>query len=67
MSKQYDHAKLLYQVLPALYRERDKERHLEKFLNGCGLLLGQYHRTLLQRYADIFPDSDEAFDLDSQT
>ena len=39
MSKEIDHAGLLYGILPALYRERDKSGDLEKFLNGCGLLL----------------------------
>lgn len=67
MTKPYDHAELLYHILPSLYRERDESRDLEKYLNGCGLLLDQLQRTLLQRYADIFPDSDQAFELDSQT
>ncbi len=66
MIKNYDHAELLYQILPSVYRERDDSGDLRKYLNGCGLLLDQLHRTLLQRYADIFPDSDPAFDLDSQ-
>jgi hypothetical protein len=66
MIKHYDHAELLYRILPSVYRERDESRDLQKFLNGCGLLLDQLHRTLLQRYADIFPDSDPAFELDSQ-
>ncbi len=67
MSKPYDHAELLYQILPSLYRERDESRDLQKYLNGCGLLLDQLQRTLLQRYADIFAGSDPAFELDSQT
>ena len=67
MSKEIDHAGLLYGILPALYRERDKSGDLEKFLNGCGLLLDQVHNTLRQRYADIFPDSDDAYPIDSQT
>jgi len=67
MTKHIDHAELLYRILPALYRERDESGDLRKYLNGCGLLLDQLHRTLLQRYADIFPDSDPAsFDLESQ-
>jgi hypothetical protein len=67
MIKTYDHAELLYRILPAIYRERDQSRDLRKYLNGCGLLLDQLHRTLLQRYADIFPEADAAFALDSQT
>ena len=67
MIKHFDHAELLYQILPSIYRERDASRDLQKYLNGCGLLLDQLHRTLLQRYADIFPDSDTAFELDSQS
>ena len=66
MIKPYDHAELLYQILPSIYRERDESRDIERYLNGCGLLLDQLRCTLLQRYADIFPDSDEAFELDSQ-
>ena len=67
MIKHFDHAELLYQILPSIYRERDASRDLQKYLNGCGLLLDQLHRTLLQRYADIFPDSDTVFELDSQS
>lgn len=66
-AKTFNHAELLYDILPAVYRERDiKHRDLQKYLNGAGLLLDQIHNTLLQRYADIFPDSDPAFDIDSQ-
>lgn len=66
-AKKFNHAELLYKILPAVYRERDsKHNDLQKYLNGAGLLLDQIHNTLLQRYADIFPDSDQAFDIDSQ-
>jgi hypothetical protein len=66
-AKHHKHSELLYKILPQVYRERDKKNDLEKYLNGSGILLDQIHRTLLQRYADIFPDTDEAFDIDSQT
>ncbi|MBC8211745.1 MAG: hypothetical protein H8E21_11845 [Gammaproteobacteria bacterium] len=66
-AKQIDHAELLYKILPAIYRDKDSSRDLQKYLNASGLLLNQLHQTLLQRYADIFPDSDSAFGLDSQT
>ena len=66
-AKKYKHSKLLYQILPSVYRERDSSKDLQKFLNGTGVLLDQMHSTLLQRYADIFPDSDDAYDIDSQT
>ncbi len=65
--RRHDHAKVLYKILPSVYRERDNKEDLKKYLNGSGLLLNQIHNTLLQRYADIFPDSDEAFELNSQT
>ena len=67
MSKEFDHGELLYQILPALYRERDGSRDLKNYLAGCGLLLDQLHRTLLQRHADIFPDSETGADRQSQT
>ena len=60
------HAKILYQILPALYRERDKNGDLKKYLKGAGELLDQVHQTLIQRYADIFPDTDQSFSVDSQ-
>jgi hypothetical protein len=66
MIKRYDHAELLYRILPSIYRERDASGDLRNYLNGCGVLLDQLHSTLQQRYADIFPDSDSAFELDSQ-
>ena len=66
MGKPFDHAELLYRILPAVYRERDDSQDLRSYLNGCGVLLDQLHRTLLQRYADIFPAADPAFDLESQ-
>ena len=66
-SIKHNHADILYQVLPSVYRERDDSEDLKKYLNAAGLLLDQVHRTLLQRYADIFPDDDAAFDISSQT
>lgn len=66
-AKKFNHAELLYNILPAVYREKDLDHQdLKKYLNGAGVLLDQIHNTLLQRYADIFPDSDSAFDIDSQ-
>ncbi|WP_020588525.1 phage tail protein [Desulfobacter curvatus] len=61
-----DHKKILYHILPTIYRQRDTSKDLEKFLNGAGVLLDQFHKTLLQRYADIFPDDDDSFELVSQ-
>jgi len=66
-SIQHKHADILYQALPSVYRERDNSQDLKKYLNAAGLLLDQVHKTLLQRYADVFPDADPAFDIDSQT
>ncbi len=66
-AKKFKHAELLYNILPAVYREKDiKHQDLQKYLKAAGLLLDQVHNTLLQRYADIFPNSDSAFDIDSQ-
>ena len=65
-AKKFNHAELLYKILPTLYRDRDKQQDLKKYLNASGLLLDQIHQTLLQRYADIFPDSDKAYDINSQ-
>ena len=67
LNKESLHTKLLYKILPAIYRDRDDSQDLLKYLRASGLLLDQFHQTLLQRYADIFPDSDSAFDIDSQT
>ncbi|MFT6925784.1 MAG: hypothetical protein ACJAZP_001373 [Psychromonas sp.] len=65
-ARRHDHAKILYKIFPAVYRERDKRGDLKKYLNGTGVVLNQLHNTLLQRYADIFADSDPAFELLSQ-
>jgi hypothetical protein len=46
----------LYQVLPALYRERDGG-DLRVYLAACGELLDQVHQTLSQKLADNFPDN----------
>jgi hypothetical protein len=66
-ARHHDHAQMLYKILPSIYRERDQRDDLKKYLNGSGLLLNQIHNTLLQRYADIFADTDPAFELNSQT
>ena len=46
----------LYQILPAVYRNRD-DGDLEAYLAGCGDLLQQLLATLEQRLADNFPDN----------
>ncbi len=56
---------LLYQWLPAVYRERDypsadessKLGHLARYLDAHGLLLDRIRATLDQRLADAFPDN----------
>lgn len=50
------HGHNLYQIVPAVYRNRDNG-DLLKYLQGCGLLLDQIHATLVQRLADNFPDN----------
>ncbi|MFC7335829.1 phage tail protein [Haloferula chungangensis] len=49
----------LYQILPAVYRERDGG-DLAKYLDTCGELLDQFQATLQQRLADQFPDNPES-------
>ncbi|MGJ8677417.1 MAG: phage tail protein [Akkermansiaceae bacterium] len=56
MSKQPQLGRDLYQILPAVYRDRDTG-DLEKFLNVCGDLLDGVQGTLVQRLADQFPDN----------
>jgi hypothetical protein len=46
----------LYQIVPAVYRNRDAG-DLKRFFDGVGLLLDQIHATLVQRLADSFPDN----------
>ena len=58
MTQAFDHAKILYQILPSVYRGKDNG-DLEKYMQVCGALLDQVHQTLHQRYADNFPDADE--------
>jgi hypothetical protein len=50
--------KKLYRMLPSLYRERDNG-DLASYLEACGLLFDQVYQTLVQRLADLFPDSPE--------
>lgn len=63
----------LYQLLPAVYRERDNARFdaegkveepgdLGHLLDAYGGLLDQFLRTLEQRYYDNFPDRDPRLD-----
>lgn len=51
-----DHSTTLYEIVPAVYRNRDNG-DLKKYFDGTGLLLDQLHRTLEQRLADNFPDN----------
>ncbi len=52
-------AEQLYQVIPAVYRNRDEDGDLKAYLEACGVLLDQFHATLRQRMADNFPDTPE--------
>ncbi|MDP2104555.1 MAG: hypothetical protein Q8J76_01070, partial [Desulfobulbaceae bacterium] len=49
----------LYQLLPAVYRERDNG-DLSAYLDACGTLLDAIQQTLDQRLADNFPDTPPA-------
>mgnify|MGYP001103409534 CR=1 FL=1 len=63
--------KRLYELLPAVYRERDNSSRSEgrgddrydgdlgRYLAGFGVLLDRTYRTLEQRFADAFPDTPE--------
>jgi hypothetical protein len=54
-----DFARHLLGSLPQVYRERDhRDGHLGSFLAAPGELLDRFHRTLLQRLQDAFPDLD---------
>jgi len=53
MAKQGEY---LYQVVPAVYRNRDTG-DLRKYFDGLGVLLDQMERTLAQKLADNFPDN----------
>ena len=48
--------KTLYQIVPSVYRTRDKG-DLKKYFDANGTLLDQIHATLEQRLADAFPDN----------
>jgi len=47
----------LYQLLPEVYRERDKSGDLARYLQGAGELLDGLHATLAQRLDDHFPET----------
>jgi hypothetical protein len=47
----------LYQLLPEVYRERDKSGDLARYLQGAGELLDALHATLAQRLDDHFPET----------
>ncbi len=48
--------KVLYQIVPTVYRTRDTG-DLKKYFDANGTLLDQMHATLVQRLADAFPDN----------
>jgi hypothetical protein len=56
MSSTTEHGARLYQLLPAIYRERDNG-DLEAYLDAMGGLLDAMQQTLEQRMADNFPDT----------
>lgn len=63
--------KQLYQLLPAVYRDRDNTSAQElgdfgKYLDACGELLDLMRGTLEQRLADSFPDNPPAGERASQ-
>lgn len=47
----------LYELLPVVYRVKDADGHLAKYLDACGTLLDRMRATLEQRLADAFPAS----------
>jgi hypothetical protein len=59
------HGKDLLDLLPEVYRKRDRESdtahggHLQKYLSSHGILLDRLRQTLLQMHADHFPDVPE--------
>ncbi len=58
MTARTNFADRLYAALPTVYRTRDKNGVLACYFGACGDLLDALRQTLVQRYADIFPDSD---------
>jgi hypothetical protein len=63
--------KQLYQLLPAVYRDRDNTSGTElgdlgRYLDACGDLLDLVRGTLEQRLADSFPDNPPAGERASQ-
>ena len=56
MTLKSEQGDVLYQIVPALYRNRDTG-DLKKYFTASGLLLDQVLATLKQRYADNFPDN----------
>lgn len=47
----------LWSLLPQVYRERDKDGDLAKFLDASGELLDRIYQTLLQRLEDTSPET----------
>lgn len=60
-----NHAKTLYEIVPALYRAQDNG-DLRRYFEGAGVLLDQIHHTLMQKQADNFPDSSQDNSLNCQ-
>ncbi len=47
----------LWRLLPEIYRNRDSEGHLARYMACCSDLLEQIHATLEQRHQDASPES----------
>jgi len=47
----------LYELVPTVYRVKDEDGHLSRYLDACGVLLDRLRATLEQRLADAFPAS----------
>ena len=56
MASERSQAEVLYQILPALYRQRDNG-DLRDYCEAAGQLLDRIDATLVQRLADNFPDN----------
>ncbi len=66
MSTSSAYGRHLYDLLPEIYRERDRNEpqsdplHLQRYLDSHGVLLDRVRATLEQMYADHFPDVPDA-------
>src|SRR5258705_13294665 len=65
MSAPSTHGKHLFDLLPEIYRQRDRAQqsgrtdHLRSYLDSHGVILDRVRCTLEQLYADHFPDVPE--------